>query len=452
MSYLEKRNQIDVLQQQISAHGELSDDVKKKINYKFRLDWNYYSNSMEGNTLTMDETRSVMVGNLTVGGKPIKDVLEIKGHDEVISDILKIGKGEARLSEKRIRDIHRAIMYEDDEANRQKIGSWKTEPNYLFNYKKERFDFVAPADVPARMHELLNRTNASIDAIQQNKRDAPHPVDVALQFHLDYVLIHPFYDGNGRTARILTNLLLISFGYPPFWVNTKERNIYSQYLGDIQGYGGDPELFFDFAAGMILRSQQLVLDAIDGKNIVEDDDLAKEIELWKKYAAINKIEGLHRNDDLVYELFQSGVKEMFKQFDERLKPFHDMFQKATTYAYKNNSSSGGIEWLSNEIDQTILKPRAQFLDAGESPEPVEPDDTFRNIMIQVHLQEYKHGTDAFSIHASIKFEFGLYKYDVLYADKKIERKYGEFLNSDERKEIVIDAVKAVFEQVKRKAQ
>ena len=90
MSYTEKRNQIDALQQKINAHGELSADVKKKINYKFRLDWNYYSNSMEGNTLTMDETRSVMVGNLTVGGKPIKDVLEIKGHDGIIAEILKI--------------------------------------------------------------------------------------------------------------------------------------------------------------------------------------------------------------------------------------------------------------------------------------------------------------------------------------------------------------------------
>lgn len=70
MSYSEKRKQIDLLQQKINAHGELSAEVKKKINYKFRLDWNYYSNSMEGNTLTMDETRSVMVGNLTVVRNP----------------------------------------------------------------------------------------------------------------------------------------------------------------------------------------------------------------------------------------------------------------------------------------------------------------------------------------------------------------------------------------------
>lgn len=271
-SYKEKRNVIDVLQQQINLCGEINAEVKKKINYKFRLDWNYYSNSMEGNTLTMEETRSVMVGNITVGGKPIKDVLEIKGHDDVISQILQIGKGEVRLSEARIREIHKEIMYEDDPEKKKKIGIWKTEKNYILNYKGERFDFSLPAEVPALMHDLLNRTNAAIDAINQNKKDAPHPIDVALQFHLDYVIIHPFYDGNGRTARIFTNLLLISLGYPPFWVKIKERKIYNQYIGDVQGYGGDSNLFFEYVATMILRSQQLTLDAIEGKEMNYDLD------------------------------------------------------------------------------------------------------------------------------------------------------------------------------------
>ena len=336
MSYTQKRKQVDLLQQKINAHGELNAEVKKKINYKFRLDWNYYSNSMEGNTLTMDETRSVMVGNLTVGGKPIKDVLEIKGHDDIINQILSIGKGETRLSETRIREIHKGIMHEEDETKKGKIGCWKTEPNYLYNYKNERFDFASPAEVPARMHDLLNKTNAAIDAIQQNKKDAPHPMDVALQFHLDYVIIHPFYDGNGRTARILTNLLLISFGYPPFWVKTNERAIYNQYIGDIQGYGGNPNLFFEFAADMILRSQQLVLDAAEGKNIEEPDDIDKEI-LQAKFALNAKSPLYARRFDphaagmFLNELVIPGLIYFYKKlasFDEEfLKVNHEVSMK-----------------------------------------------------------------------------------------------------------------------------
>ena len=91
MSFEQKLLQIDELQQKINSYGKLPDALVKKINYKFRLEWNYTSNSMEGNTLTREETRSVMIGNITVDNKPIKDILEIKGHDEIINTILKIG-------------------------------------------------------------------------------------------------------------------------------------------------------------------------------------------------------------------------------------------------------------------------------------------------------------------------------------------------------------------------
>src|SRR5689334_7171339 len=148
MSFTDKLKEIERLHQFIQQQGKLNDDVLKRINYKFRLEWNYTSNSMEGNSLTKQETRSVMVGNITVEGKPLKDILEMKGHDEVISNLISMGKGELNISEKRIREIHKAIMYEDDPEKEKQIGVWKKDLNYLFNYKNERFDFVAPADVP----------------------------------------------------------------------------------------------------------------------------------------------------------------------------------------------------------------------------------------------------------------------------------------------------------------
>lgn len=338
MSYLEKRQQIDLLQQQINAHGVLSADIKKKINYKFRLDWNYYSNSMEGNTLTMDETRSVMVGNLTVGGKPIKDVLEMKGHDDVISKILQIGAGEVRLSETRIREIHQGIMHEEDETKKAQIGRWKEIPNYIYNYKGERFDFTAPSDVPTEIHNLLNKTNAAIDAIQQNKKNAPHPLDVALQFHLDYVRIHPFYDGNGRTARILTNLLLIAFGYPPFWIKTNEKGIYNQYLGDIQGYGGNPDLFFEFIASTILRAQQLTLDAITGKDISSPDDFDKEIELLKILQNPPK-EKIKKSKEVVQTVLKQFYLPLLQELNTHLAKLDVLFESKSLSLLESFSPS-----------------------------------------------------------------------------------------------------------------
>ena len=135
MNLVQNLEKIELYRLQIEAYGNLSTDVLKQINYKFRLDWNYYSNSMEGNTLTEAETRSVMINNITVSGKPIKDVLEMQGHDNVITEILKIGKSQTRLSEKRIKEIHKAIMREDDPDKQKDIGVWKKEGNYLYNYK-----------------------------------------------------------------------------------------------------------------------------------------------------------------------------------------------------------------------------------------------------------------------------------------------------------------------------
>jgi Fic family protein len=357
MSYSEKRMQVDLLQQKIDAHGVLSTEVKKKINYKFRLDWNYYSNSMEGNTLTMDETRSVMVGNITIGNKPIKDVLEMNGHDKVITEILRIGKGELRLSEARIKEIHKGIMHEENEDDKKKIGIWKTAQNYIINYKKERFDFVSPADVPEKMHELLNKTNAAIDLIQKKKKNAPHPLDVALQFHLDYVLIHPFYDGNGRTARLLTNLLLISFGYPPFWVKTNERDAYNQYIADIQGYGGKPDLFFEYTADMIIRSQQIVLDAIAGKEIEEPDDMDKKLALLEQeLATIDPNEEVKKqfDKDVFSDIYNSWFTKLINEVVPAIQKFNKFFT-GTKHWITISNGLGSVQFVGESSTEILEK-------------------------------------------------------------------------------------------------
>lgn len=264
--------QVNELQRKIDSHGKLPDNVLKKINYKFRLEWNYTSNSMEGNSLTKSETRSVMIGNITVNAKPIKDILEVKGHDEVVTTIMKMGMGELNISEKRIKEIHTGIMHEEDAEKKTHIGLWKRSKNYLYNYKNERFDFAAPEDVPDRMHSLINWVNAQKEKITRKEKDALHPALLAFKFNLEYITIHPFYDGNGRTSRILTNLILIAYGLPPVYIREKERSAYYQYLADIQGYGGESDVFFEYMLDLLVRSQKIVLDAIEGREIEDVDD------------------------------------------------------------------------------------------------------------------------------------------------------------------------------------
>jgi Fic family protein len=417
MSYPEKRKQVDLLQQKIDAHGGLSTEVKKKINYKFRLDWNYYSNSMEGNTLTMDETRSVMVGNINIENKPIKDLLEMTGHDKVITEILRIGKGEIRLSEARIKEIHKGIMHEENDADKKKIGVWKTVPNYIINYKKERFDFVSPADVPEKIHSLLDKTNASIDLIKQNKKGAPHPLDVALQFHLDYVLIHPFYDGNGRTARLLTNLLLISFGYPPFWVKTNERDIYNQYIADIQGYGGKPDLFFEYTADMIIRSQQIVLDAIAGKEIEEPDDMDKKLALLEQeLATIDPNEEVKKqfDKDVLFEIYDSWFTNLINEAVPAIQKFNKFFT-GTQHWISISNGIGSVQFVGQSPSEILAE---LWLELQRNAERASYHDC--KIDLQTQYGTFiKGGLKTFGCNYGFSIKFDQIKYEV-FVDKFTE--------------------------------
>jgi len=240
--------QIDENQGEIIAHFKFDDAILKKINYNFRLDWNYYSNRMEGGTLTREETRSVMVGNISVNGKPIKDVMEMNGHDKVVLEILKLGKAEKRLSESRVKEIHKAIMHEEDPEKAKEIGRWKKEANEIINYKGEKIGFTAPSEVPMRTHSILDKLNAQLDSFLADKKEKRHLLLIASDFHLDFISVHPFYDGNGRTTRIFTNLILIACELPVIIIKDGQKERYYRTLSDIQAYGGNPELFYSFIA------------------------------------------------------------------------------------------------------------------------------------------------------------------------------------------------------------
>jgi len=442
MAYTNIKHKIDLLREQIASHGKLTPEQLKKINYKFRLEWNYNSNSMEGNTLTIEETRSVMVGNIMVDKKPYKDIAEMKGHDEVISDILKIGKGELRLSEARIKQIHEAIMYEETEEEKAKIGKWKQTNNYIYNYKGERFDFVDFKEVSDKMHDLLNRTNADIDAIQNNKKKALHPLDVAFNFHLEYVNIHPFYDGNGRTARILTNLILIALGYPPFWITEPQRAPYSNYLGDIQGYGGDPDLFHNFLAELVLRSQQLIIDVIEGRDIEADDDLDKEIAVWKRQLE-KKDELITRDFVVLSKVYHKSLRSLFILYIDKLSQFEDLFFKKTI---KNNVDSKLFTFTGiSDFDQI-------FNENGVS-------DGWNNIIaysvlgslgIKIIFQGFKNdGVNTFDKNSNIEILFDEFTYTVISNDYNlIKRLYSEPLTEAEIKSIVKDTIAKLFEDIK----
>jgi Fic family protein len=404
-----KIRQIDELKALIENKGKLADEIIKKINYKFRLEWNYTSNSMEGNSLTKQETRTVMIGNITVEGKPIQDILEMRNHDDLISTIIKMGRGEMNISEKRIKEIHSSIIYEEDPEKKKLIGNWKISPNYLINYKGERFDFIQPDEVADKMHLLINWLNSQKEKIERGAKDAMHPVALSLQFHLDYVGIHPFYDGNGRTSRILTNIILISYGFPPIYIKTNERERYYQYLADIQGYGGAPDLFYDFMANLVIRSQQIVLDAINGKDIDEPDDLDKRIEIIRRNQAVKGITDEmpnHLNKAFLINVFEHWLGDLLKKGIIIAQKFNGLFLSSDHHIGIN---PGVIINFSNEAPDYILSKLLEKLEAGIK----EKEYTDASVIFFTKYKSFKSdGIKSFDIYCEFKISFDTIRYEV----------------------------------------
>ncbi|HXB35902.1 MAG TPA: Fic family protein [Puia sp.] len=429
MFFREKISEIDRLQQSIQEHGKLGRDLLQKINYKFRLDWNYYSNRMEGNTLTLDETKSVMIGNINVHNKPLKDVMEMKGHDEAVQAILKMGKGELNISEGRIKDLHKEIMYEESPTEKAKLGEWKKQPNHVINYRDEKFDFTDPPEVKEEMHALVNWVNAEKEKIDGKKKGALHPVELAFEFHLRYLTIHPFYDGNGRTGRILTNLILISYGYPPIYIKDNEKQSYYRYLADVQGYGADKNLLFELMSDYLVRSLKLVADAIAGKEIEEPEDLDKKIQLLERelsaFDPSNEVKVKFSKKELL-SIYDVWLADLTKAAIGVIEKFNKFFM-GQEHAIALSKGAIFEKTANQPISAVIQELKRKITDASHLDHP--PIDMY----IQAQYRHFvKAGLEEFDCFASIKVTFGDVRYDVFVDDFDINSQRSKQVKQFER--------------------
>ena len=209
---------VDDLKKQVDALKPLPKDVEGKIWQKYRLDWNYHSNAIEGNSLTFGETLVFLREGLTAKGKPLKDHLDMKGHNEVVEYLFSMIHKKDELTEKHIKEFHKILLVEPYEVNAVtldgqkstktiKIGEYKSQSNHVLTPTGDTHYYATPDETPGRMGELIEW--------HRREKDTLHPVILAALLHYEFVNIHPFDDGNGRMSRILMNLVLLQNGYPP---------------------------------------------------------------------------------------------------------------------------------------------------------------------------------------------------------------------------------------------
>lgn len=213
--------------------AELDHDLKIALRAQLRDLWTHTSTALEGNSLTLGDTAFILAEGLTVAGKPLKDHYEVVGHARAIELVYDWVNRAALLDETDLFQLHWAVQTEVICDIYSPVGAWKNEPNgtyYLDQNQRQAWrDYVRPEQVPLLMADWLTLLNQS--CLVDLEMDAA--LAAYTRLHLSFTRIHPFFDGNGRMARLVANLPVIRSGLPPIVIARERRR---EYIGLLSAY------------------------------------------------------------------------------------------------------------------------------------------------------------------------------------------------------------------------
>lgn len=229
---------LDHLKSILNSYPPLSDSIVKNLRDELILRWTYNSNAIEGNTLTLQETKVALEG-ITIGGKTIREHFEAINHKEAILYVESLVKDNEPLTEWEIKSIHALVLKNIDNDN---MGKYRN-INVLISGAEHRP--VDHLNIPDKMSSFMQWYTSVGQAL--------HPVERAAKVHVDFVGIHPFIDGNGRTSRLLMNLELMKNGFPPVVIKVEDRLAYYQTL-DTAHVSNDYKPFIDLVIKAVEES------------------------------------------------------------------------------------------------------------------------------------------------------------------------------------------------------
>ena len=229
---------LDELKLKLDSFRPLDLSIVKNLHEDLVLRWTYHSNAIEGNTLTLKETKVALEG-ITIGGKTLREHFEAINHKDAILFIEDLAQKEERLSEYSIKQIHSLILKNIDDENKGKYRTTNVIISGAEHKPPQSFE------VQSKMQEFIKKYNENITKL--------HPIELASFVHIEFVKIHPFIDGNGRTSRLLMNLELIKAGFPPVVIELEDRLEYYKAL-DIAHTENDYKPFLELMKKVIEKS------------------------------------------------------------------------------------------------------------------------------------------------------------------------------------------------------
>lgn len=269
---------LDQKKSQLDALRPLPSSIVSKLHELLAVEWTYNSNAIEGNTLTLRETQYILETGLTVGGKSLREHLEVVNHNVAIEYVETLVQGEVPITPFHVRQIHALVLNGIEE---EAAGRYREVQVYISGSTHRPPEAW---EVPQQMDDWgkwLNGESATL-----------HPIAQAALAHHQLAAIHPFIDGNGRTARLVMNLILMRHGYPPTVIQQVNRQQYYKVLADADR--GRPKALVNFVGRATERSLTLYLEAATPrKNKPPDDnrwvalrEIAKETPYSQEYLSL----------------------------------------------------------------------------------------------------------------------------------------------------------------------
>jgi Fic family protein len=421
------------LQPLSAAHDE-------RLWLKLRLEWNYHSNHIEGNTLTYPETEFLMLHDKAAGGHDLRDYEEMKAHNVAIAYVRKLAVSPQELTEADVRDLNQIILKEPfykkgitpDEKSAPKLitpGCYKEQPNSVRTPTGEPFEYADPIDVAPRMAKLVQAVRDCV------KWEGLTLLAGLAKTHHEFTLIHPFDDGNGRVARLVTNYVLLKKGLLPLVVRADKKTEYLSALR--QADSGDLASLTNFFADQLIWSLELGIKAGTGEKLEEPLDVEKEIELFVREQNSQKKPALKKSPEIVHQFLTATIRLLFEKIDEKSKKIGEIFESRQLLFSSNVGSRGG-SW----------REQLDFMDAHRSSGL--PDNIHLSLSLKGYLGKAAHpfGTDI-----QMTVHLHDYEYSIEIHRQLIHHAiYAEPLTNEAADKIVSDFLMKLLQQIKQQAQ
>jgi Fic family protein len=214
----------------------LPQDIAESLLKQIAAAWTHESTAIEGNTLTLGETIKILELGLTISGKPLKEHEEVYGHAKAIELIYDLMQRPGIVADD-LFNLHRCVMQKSAIDSLRPVGNWKRDYNGTTGVRDGKpvyMEYASPNDTPALMSRWLREFNRKLSSAGSVVK----AINTYTWAHLSFVRIHPFFDGNGRIARLIANLPLLRCGQPPLLISPAQRARYIDLLWTYQNAVG----------------------------------------------------------------------------------------------------------------------------------------------------------------------------------------------------------------------